>query len=118
MAETDVDIEVVPLQRRISSRSASYRSQIEVMEPSPSSLIRQTIAVLLLSVVGWYGPRAMIAIETSIAQRPAPYQVTAAGDVILDMELNQPLVDPPTIPCTSWPVVVAVDQTFRLTLRL
>jgi len=29
-----------------------------------------------------------------------PYQTTNAGDVILDLELNQPLVDPPTISCT------------------
>lgn len=28
-----------------------------------------------------------------------PYQKTAAGDVILDFELNHPLVDPPTVTC-------------------
>ena len=34
-----------------------------------------------------------------------PYQKTAAGDVILDFELNHPLVDPPTITC-KWISVV------------
>jgi hypothetical protein len=29
-----------------------------------------------------------------------PYQKTAAGDIILDFQLNKPLVDPPTVPCT------------------
>ena len=37
-----------------------------------------------------------------------PYQKTAAGDVILDFELNYPLVDPPTVTCkwkSSWRVL-------------
>jgi len=58
---------------------------------------------LALFVAGWYGPRTIQYYSDfgkSIVQRPAPYQVTAAGDVILDGEFNHPLVEPPTIPST------------------
>ena len=38
--------------------------------------------------------------DAMMATKAPPYQVTAAGDVILDFALNFPLIDPPTIPCT------------------
>lgn len=30
-----------------------------------------------------------------------PYQKTSSGDILLDFELNRPLIDPPTIPCKT-----------------
>lgn len=60
---------------------------------------RQLTLAVLLSLSGWYFPRNLISKENDIEFKPAPYQTTASGDVILDFTLNQPLVDPPTISC-------------------
>ena len=47
---------------------------------------------------GWFGPKVFfLPSPQEIASRPAPYQTTAAGDVILDFELDNPLVEPQTI---------------------
>jgi hypothetical protein len=35
-----------------------------------------------------------------------PYQKTAAGDIILDFQLNKPLVDPATVPCKYYRTVL------------
>ena len=54
------------------------------------------VAWIAFGLFGWYYPRSLIHRETSLRSSPPPYQV--AGDaVIVDFELNQPLVDPPTV---------------------
>jgi hypothetical protein len=63
-------------------------------------LFRSTMLSVLFAIFGWYYPRYLIAHETTIANKQAPYQETSTGDVLLDFLLNQPLVDPPTIPGT------------------
>jgi hypothetical protein len=68
----------------------------------------------VFGLVGWYYPRYLIAQETTIASKPAPYQQTAAGDVILDFTLNEPVVDPPTIPCTYTVVYYYYYSTYLL----
>ena len=62
--------------------------------------IREVWWSLILAVVGWYGPKFCLPSEMTLQARDIPFQKTSAGDVILDFELNRPLVDPPTIPCT------------------
>jgi hypothetical protein len=53
------------------------------------------------ALFGWYFPRLLISMETTMKEKPPPYQETAAGDVILDFELNQPLVRPATVDSKS-----------------
>lgn len=48
-------------------------------------------------------PMFAAADDESWRSQNIPYQKTAAGDVILDFELNHPLVDPATVPCTFRP---------------
>jgi hypothetical protein len=60
----------------------------------------QVATSLVVFWVGWRLPKAVMDRDESLLSRPPPYQVTAAGDVLLDFTLNQPLVDPPTISCT------------------
>lgn len=63
-------------------------------------LVRQLVLAVALLQAGYSIPRYfMIHDVANLANRSAPFQVTVAGDVILDFALNQPLIDPPTIPC-------------------
>ena len=63
-------------------------------------LLQQTVLSFGFGLFGWYYPRYLIANETTIQHRKAPYQKTpSSGDVILDFLLNDPLVYPPTISC-------------------
>ncbi|KAG7347759.1 PAP2 superfamily protein [Nitzschia inconspicua] len=65
--------------------------------PHYRSMLFGSIFWMSFGLFGWYFPRFLIALETSIKDKPPPYQQTAAGDVILDFELNQPLVQPATV---------------------
>jgi hypothetical protein len=70
---------------------------------SSSSLQKLVISTILwigFGIFGWYFPRYLIYNETKIVTKKPPYQVTAAGDVILDFELNQPWVHPATVDST------------------
>ena len=64
-------------------------------------LLQQSVLSFGFGLFGWYYPRYLIANETTIQHREAPYQKTSSssGDVILDFLLNDPLVYPPTISC-------------------
>eukprot|EP00527_Entomoneis_sp_CCMP2396_P005090 CAMPEP_0198146126 /NCGR_PEP_ID=MMETSP1443-20131203/27561_1 /TAXON_ID=186043 /ORGANISM="Entomoneis sp., Strain CCMP2396" /LENGTH=324 /DNA_ID=CAMNT_0043809971 /DNA_START=67 /DNA_END=1041 /DNA_ORIENTATION=+ len=65
----------------------------------PAQMAFQAIAAVAFGYTGWYGPRVLAKLyHQSIIQRAAPFQVTRAGDVILDSLHTQALVDPPTIP--------------------
>lgn len=61
------------------------------------SLLAATAFWIAFAVFGWYFPRLLISWETSIQSKVPPFQETAAGDVILDFLLNQPLVRPATV---------------------
>lgn len=56
-----------------------------------------TLSLLFLLAGSSIVPLFAAAEDESWRKRNIPYQKTAAGDVILDLRLNQPLVDPPTI---------------------
>jgi hypothetical protein len=118
-SDHDADIEAVPLTSRMFQRSAS--SALPSADPSPPELsleqrravgggrsrgaavpllTKDAVAAVLVFLSGWFVPRYMVAHETSLGAKEPPYQVTAAGDVLLDFALNYPLVEPPMIPCT------------------
>ena len=81
----------------------SFGSSSSTTRPSSSSNKNKVVGKdLLISFVicmsGWFGPKVFfLPSPQEIASRPAPYQTTAAGDVILDFELDNPLVEPQTI---------------------
>lgn len=59
-------------------------------------LLRSTLFWIGFMLFGWYFPRSLVHRETSILSLQPPYQLSGET-VIVDFELNQPLVDPPTI---------------------
>ena len=107
------NVEVIPLTTKLSLASSQFsspgngnlkRSVSSIITEDFSSseslrLAKQAAAALLLSLAGWYYPRYLIGKEDDIEHKIVPFQKTAAGDVILDFLLNEPLVDPPTISC-------------------
>lgn len=78
--------EALPKSTAASLSSLSWRS-----------LLLEQVAVWAFALLAWNVPRYLISHDVSIRTKLPPFQVTAAGDVILDPELNRPLVDPPTI---------------------
>jgi hypothetical protein len=68
--------------------------------------------ILCISIfyIGWYGPRYLMDqyIDSIIERNTPPYQIITLGNtikeriVILDPTYNHPVVDPPTISCTSF----------------
>jgi membrane-associated phospholipid phosphatase len=68
--------------------------------PEEVRLLLQAMGALCFAWLGWYIPRFMIqnAAADIIHKKVLNYQTTAAGDVILDALLNQPYIEPPTIP--------------------
>ena len=81
-----------------SSPTAKTSSSTFGWSNNKKRMFRTTSLAILFGLLGWYYPRHLIANETSIVTKQPPYQQTEAGDIILDLTLNQPLVDPPTIP--------------------
>lgn len=77
-------------------------------------LVVEFLVVFAGLYVSWYGVRYLIENETGIENRPVPFQKTAAGDIILDSELNRPLVDPPTVPCKFVVAPSAVKKIRRV----
>jgi len=74
--------------------------RVAVSSASPSStrkLIGSTLLWIGFGLFGWYFPRSLIRRETSILSLQPPYQISGGETVIVDFELNQPLVDPPTV---------------------
>lgn len=119
MTSDEENLESIPLQSRLSqiqkrtnsnrglqqlSHSQSSISEYYCEEDIPSRstprLIHQTVLSICFALFGWYFPRYVIFKNAEhIGQGPIPYQKTSSGDVILDFQYNQPLIDPPTIPC-------------------
>jgi hypothetical protein len=60
---------------------------------------KDVIISFIICITGWFGPKIFfLPSPKALAARQAPYQMTAAGDIILHFELNDPLVEPQTIP--------------------
>ena len=85
--------------RRVVKSSASSLST--------RKLFGSTLFWIGFGIFGWYFPRSIIHADTSIVELQPPYQISGGDTVILDFELNQPLVDPPT-----------VDSEFLLRIRI
>jgi hypothetical protein len=122
--DSDVDVEVeimAPLTRSkmIQERSSSSfgdnlgilfyddpnsddnNNQRRPRTTTRNSDVRELAGGALLFVTGWYGPRYLLLpylFAHRLDQNQPPFQTTKAGDVIVDFFLNQPLIDPPTIP--------------------
>jgi hypothetical protein len=64
--------------------------------------VRELAVAVLIWGLGWYGPQCILlpyVFATLLDnQNIPPFQTTKAGDVLVDFMLNQPLVEPPTIP--------------------
>jgi hypothetical protein len=101
-------------ERSETNRTSNTKYNATSRRPVASEMARQAVVAMALGLLGWYGPRHFISIqsEQDVAYEEIPYQTTAAGDVILDFSLNQPLVDPATIPCTCIFNVWLVDSRF------
>lgn len=64
---------------------------------STRKLLGSTLFWIGFGIFGWYFPRSLIHADTSIPSLQPPYQISGGDTVIVDFELNQPLVDPPTV---------------------
>mmetsp|Transcript_6640 Transcript_6640/g.16164 ORF Transcript_6640/g.16164 Transcript_6640/m.16164 type:complete len:206 (-) Transcript_6640:1165-1782(-) len=64
---------------------------------STRKLFGSTLFWIGFGIFGWYFPRSIIHGDTSIVKLQPPYQISGGDTVIVDFELNQPLVDPPTV---------------------
>ena len=82
-----------------ASLASSFEGTNNNDEEDRKIMLRQFAGAFVFALVAWYGPRYLIFHETLIENKPAPYQKTAAGDIILDPSLNEVLL-PQTIPCT------------------
>jgi len=85
-------------------------------------MIQETILCFGLFLLGWYGPKYCKPSEESVQSMPIPYQVMkSSGDVVLDFDLNHPLVDPPAIPsglllhsCVTLPLIIICMATMLI----
>lgn len=92
--------ETIDLIKAFPRTYSSHRMSSSDLDASALSRIARPSAVsCIFALIAWHYPRSLVQKESSIASKVPPYQQTQAGDVILDFELNQPLVDPSTIPC-------------------
>ncbi len=64
---------------------------------STRKLLGSTLFWIGFGIFCWYFPRSIIHAETSISSLQPPYQKSVDGTVIVDFQLNQPLVHPPTV---------------------
>jgi membrane-associated phospholipid phosphatase len=111
------DVEIAPLRSlsRSSSRSPSSYDGRGYTNSNGSSfdesnggasanhqeyyqLAQQALYVVIFVLLSWHVPRYLTAIESTIAMKLPPFQVLNDGQVLLNQELNHPLVDPATIP--------------------
>lgn len=105
--DADVDIEMaqkdtVPLIKRNSSdqyRGSDEQTPVSSQASTDKMFIfgHMGLALLFLMAGSSIVPLFAAAEDESWRTKNIPYQKTASGDVILDLRLNQPLVDPPTI---------------------
>ena len=99
--------------RRESSSSSLYEQAI-IRARSPREILlslyrdfswelfRDGVLSLVCFVAGYYGPKKVVLpLMGGVNQRPIPYQITKAGDVLLDLTLANDLVPKSdvTFPC-------------------
>lgn len=72
---------------------------IESSPPSYYNDIRDLLVSLCFFILGWWGPKYMLPSEEFLQNRQIPYQVLSNNDTVIDLSLNNPLVQPPTVPC-------------------
>ena len=77
------------------------------------NLIGSTICWVAFGLFGWYFPRLLLHRETSISTLKVPYQIAGEDTVIVDFELNNPLVDPPTVDSEFYGVFFNFSCVFR-----
>jgi hypothetical protein len=64
---------------------------------STRKLVGSTLFWIGFALFGWYFPRFLMHRETSIFNKQPPYQISGEDTIIVDFELNHPLVEPPTV---------------------
>lgn len=80
-----------------------------------SRILRSTLFWVSLGMWGWWFPKYLVPIfDKSILFKTPPFQVTAAGDVILDFTLNEKVADPPIISCTCRAIWERTRETISL----
>lgn len=101
-------VELEPLTKQISAPPSPDSSKLVNGEstlstediPSNYQCIRDLLVSLGFFLLGWWGPKFMLPSEEYLQQRRIPYQVlNSTNEVILDLSLDNPLVQPPTVPC-------------------
>lgn len=71
----------------------------EIEPPSNFQCIRDLLVSVCFFMLGWWGPKLTKPSQAYLLEREIPYQVlNSTNEVILDLELNNPLVQPPTVP--------------------
>jgi hypothetical protein len=60
---------------------------------------RDLLVSISFFLLGWFGPKYRLPSEEYLEEREIPYQILSTGDVVLDLSLNYPLIQPPTVPC-------------------
>ena len=77
--------------------SSSSSSSTTTSMSSTRNLVGSTLFWIGFGLFGWYFPRFLMHRETSIVNKQPPYQISGEDTIIVDFELNHPLVDPPTV---------------------
>lgn len=90
-AENDEEVGRLVMPIEFSSSSVPF---------APLTLWKRFLVSLLVFLVGWHVPKSFAPSEESIHRKLIPFQVLSTGDVVLDLQLKNPLVQPATIPCT------------------
>ena len=105
-------VELEPLTGRLSALEGGADESIingdtndvavnDSSSPSYYYSIRDLVFSLCFFLLGWWGPKFMLPSEDFLRQRPIPYQVLSNNDTVIDLALDNPLVNPPTVPCKS-----------------
>lgn len=90
-------------------------ASIDSSSPSCYYNIRDLLFSLCLFMAGWWGPKfTTLPSEDYLRQRPIPYQVLSNNDTVIDFALDNPLVNPQTVPCKSMDVgvVFSLSNTY------
>jgi len=92
-ANASIDIERYSSQVSYSSAESSLSdSNTQVQPYFKTKLPRELFVCIIIFVFGVYSPTSFWRPLFGISMRPIPYQVLKSGDVVLDLELNNPYV--------------------------
>eukprot|EP00538_Stauroneis_constricta_P006990 CAMPEP_0119546608 /NCGR_PEP_ID=MMETSP1352-20130426/956_1 /TAXON_ID=265584 /ORGANISM="Stauroneis constricta, Strain CCMP1120" /LENGTH=223 /DNA_ID=CAMNT_0007591329 /DNA_START=54 /DNA_END=722 /DNA_ORIENTATION=- len=90
----------VPASSSTSPINSANGTNAKATATATSSHWKDVMLPAIVFLIGWYVPKYMLPSEDFIQQREIPYQKTAAGDVLLDLELNNEAIEDMTIPPT------------------